>query len=144
MKKASMLTLGFVALCCLASGQSLPGPILESGLMPKYPPMAVIARIEGEVNVTFVLNAKGDVESVDVKSGPGMLKLATAEIVKSWKFTLPNPAPVKREFDTIFKYHFSGKELESGKTPRLTIVVDSFRRIEVMSDAFNTQDSAAY
>src|SRR5277367_2123946 len=90
MKRALVFVLSCVILCCLASAQSLPEPILQSGQMPTYPPIARAARIEGEVKVAFVLNEKGEVESVEVKSGHPMLKNATADIVKSWKFKMPN------------------------------------------------------
>ena len=62
MKRVLVFMLSGVALCCLASAQSLPEPILQSGQMPKYPPLALAARIEGEVKVAFVLNEKGEVD----------------------------------------------------------------------------------
>ena len=102
--------------------------------MPKYPPLALAARIEGEVKV---LDDKGEVGSVDVKSGHPMLKEATAAIVRSWKFDLPkNLFRTEWKYDTTFRYHLSGKELESNETAKLTIVVDSFHRIDVMSDSY--------
>ena len=83
------------------SAQSPPQPILKSGQMPIYPPIARAARIEGEVKVTFVLNEKGEVESVDVKSGLPMLNDATADIVKSWSQTakpIPHRIPALKGF----------------------------------------------
>ena len=105
--------------------------------MPKYPPLALAARIEGEVKVSFVLDDKGEVGSVDVKSGHPMLKEATAAIVRSWKFDLPkNLFRTEWKYDTTFRYHLSGKELESSEIAKLTIVMDSFHRIDVMSDSY--------
>ena len=130
--------------CCLASAQSLPEPILKSGEMPIYPPIARAARIEGEVKVAFVLNGKGEVESVDVKSGHPMLRDATANVVKSWKFRLPNLFRTEWKYDTIFRYHLSGKELESNEIAKLTIVVDSFHRIDVMSDSYTPEMQVSY
>jgi TonB family protein len=131
-----------VVLICLsiyapASAQSLPEPILQSGLMPSYPAIARAARIEGEVKVAFLLDDKGEVASVDVKSGHPMLRDATAVIVKSWKFKLPpNLFRTEWKYETTFRYHLSGKELQSNETAKLTIVVDSFHWIDVMSDAY--------
>jgi len=136
--------LSSIALCFLASAQSLPEPILRTGNMPIYPPIARAARIEGEVKVAFVLNEKGDVESVDVKSGHPMLGDATADIVKSWKFKMPNLVRTKWTYDTIFKYHLSGKELELNETAKLTIVVDSFHRIDVLSDSYKTETQVSH
>jgi TonB family protein len=144
MKRVLGLMLSCVALCCLASAQSLPEPILQSGQMPKYPPLALAARIEGEVKVAFVLNEKGEVSSVDVKSGHPVLREATAEIVKSWKFKLPKLFRTEWNYDTSFKYHLSGKELRSNETAKLTIVVDSFHRIDVMSDSYKPEMQVSY
>ena len=137
MKRALLPILSSFAFCYLSLAQSLPDPILQSAQMPKYPPLALAARIEGEVKVSFVLDDKGEVGSVDVKSGHPMLKEATAAIVRSWKFELPkNLFRTEWKYDTTFRYHLSGKELESNETAKLTIVVDSFHRIDVMSDSY--------
>jgi TonB family protein len=144
MRTVPVFLLSCVALCCLAAAQSLPEPILQSGQMPKYPPLALAARIEGEVNAAFVLNEKGEAESVDVKSGHPMLRDATADIVKSWKFKLPNLFRTEWKYDTIFRYHLSGKELESKETAKLTIVVDSFHRIDVTSDSYKPEMQVSY
>jgi TonB family protein len=137
MKRALLLVLSSFALCCLSLAQSPPDPILQSAQMPSYPPLALAARIEGEVKVSFVLDDKGEVASVDVKSGHPMLKEATATIVRSWKFELPkNLFRTEWKYDTTFRYHVSGKEFASDETATLTIVVDSFHRIDVMSDAY--------
>lgn len=144
MKRVLWLILSPLALCCLSLAQSLPEPILQSAQMPKYPPVAVAARIEGEVKVSFILDDKGEVASVDVKSGHPMLREVTAAIVKSWKFTLPNLFRTEWKYDTTFRYHLSGKERDSNETAKLTIVVDSFHRIDVMSDAYKPTTQVSY
>ena len=144
MKRVLLVTFSFIAHCCLASAQSLPEPILQSGQMPKYPPIALAARIEGEVKVAFILNDKGEVESADVKSGHPTLREATADIVKSWKFRLPNLFRTEWKYETIFRYHLSGKERDSTETAKLTIVVDSFHRIDVMSDSYKPVMQVSY
>ncbi|PYU67965.1 MAG: hypothetical protein DMG49_17300 [Acidobacteria bacterium] len=129
--------LAMLTLCCLSLAQQPPDPILQSGQMPKYPPLALGARIEGEVKVSFILDNKGEVTSVEVLSGHPMLREATAAIVKSWKFDLPkNLFRTEWKYDTTFRYHLSGRELKSNETAKLTVVVDSFHQIEVMSDAY--------
>ena len=89
--------------------------------MPKYPPLALLARIEGEVKVTFLLNGKGEVESVEIKSGPTMLRDATADIVKSWKFKLPDLLRTEWKYETAFRYHFSAKSCNRRKLPILQL-----------------------
>jgi TonB family protein len=144
MKRVLWLILSPLALCCLSLAQSLPEPILQSAQMPRYPPVAVAARIEGEVKVSFILDDKGEVASVDVKSGHPMLREVTTAIVKSWKFTLPNLFRTEWKYDTTFRYHLSGKELDSNEAAKLTIVVDSFHRIDVMSDAYKPTTQVSY
>lgn len=145
MKKALLLTLSSFALCCLSLAQSLPEPILQSAQMPQYPALALAARIEGEVKVSFVLDDKGQVVSVDAKYGHPMLKEATATIVRSWKFELPkNLFRTEWKYDTIFRYHLSGKELDSSETAKLTIVMDTFHRIDVMSDVHKPTMQISY
>jgi hypothetical protein len=73
-----------------------------------------------------------------------MLRTATADIVKSWKFRLPNLFRTEWKYDTVFRYHLSGKGLESNETAKLTIVVESFHRIDVMSDSYKPEMQVAY
>jgi hypothetical protein len=66
-----------------------------------------------------------------------MLGDATAATVKSWKFQLPkNLFRTEWKYETTFRYHSSGRELQSNETAKLTIVVDSFRHIDVASDMY--------
>jgi TonB family protein len=134
--KSLTLFLTILALCCLSFAQMPPDPILQSGQMPKYPPFSLGARIEGEVKVSFVLDDRGEVASVEVLTGPPMLRDSAAAIVRSWKFDLPrNLFRTEWKYDTAFRYRLSGRELQSNEIPKLTVVEDSFHRIEVMSDA---------
>ena len=73
-----------------------------------------------------------------------MLKEVTADIVKSWKFKLPNLFRTDWKYDTIFRYHFSGKELQSNESVKLTTTVDSFHRIDVMSDSYKPTMQVSY
>jgi TonB family protein len=134
--KQIQLFLTMLALCCISLAQQVPDPILRSALMPQYPPLALATRVEGEVKISFVLDTKGEVASVEVLSGHPLLREAAAAIVKSWKFELPELFRTEWRYDTSFRYHLSGRELETNEAPKLTIIVDSFHRIEVMSDAF--------
>jgi TonB family protein len=134
--KPLTLFLTILAFCCLSLAQRPPDPILRSGQMPRYPPLALLARIEGEVKVSFVLDDRGEVASVEVLTGPPMLRDAAAAIVRSWKFDLPkNLFRPEWKYDTAIRYRLSGRELQSGEIPKLTVVEDSFHRIEVISDA---------
>jgi hypothetical protein len=73
-----------------------------------------------------------------------MLREATADIVKSWKFKMPNLFRTEWKYDTVFTYHLSGKELESNEIAKLTIVVEAFHRIDVTSDSHKPEMQVSY
>lgn len=136
MKRIRLIIATFT-LGCLSFAQQIPEPILESAQLPLYPPLAAQARIEGEVKVSFFLNSSGEVASLDVLSGHPMLREATATAVKSWKFRLPKDLfRTEWKYETTFRYHLSGRELQPNETAKLTVVVDSFHRIDVMIDTY--------
>jgi TonB family protein len=59
-----------------------------SPLMPKYPPIANAARVEGKVNLTFDLDSSGRVENIETASEARatMLRSAAEAAVANWKF----------------------------------------------------------
>jgi len=65
---------------------------------PAYPPISAAARIEGDVVISVVIDAKGQILSEKVLSGPAMLQQAALDAVKKWQFTPFNvngaPTPV--------------------------------------------------
>jgi TonB family protein len=54
---------------------------------PVYPPIAAAAHIEGDVEISLLIDANGDVASEKVLSGPAMLQQAALDAVKKWHFT---------------------------------------------------------
>ena len=75
----------------LSSLAADPEPYLKSAPMPFYPGLARAARIEGKVLVHFVVDETGDTSEVEAASGHVMLRQATIENVKNWKFGWPQP-----------------------------------------------------
>ncbi len=117
--------------------QRSPEPVLRSAQLPEYPHIAVLARIEGEVKASFVLNRDGEVVSVETLSGHGLLRRATEENIRTWKFFIPAAArQPELKLTTTFRYHFSGRKIVINQTGRLTVTVDSFHKIEVVTDEF--------
>jgi TonB family protein len=107
-------------------------PSLLSANIPKYPPLACQARIEGVVRLTFALPAKGlQPTKVEVVSGHPMLKDATVENVKTWRFE-QNPYAVERNYETTFKYRLSGAEVAGER--KVSVTFESFREVEVVTD----------
>jgi TonB family protein len=75
-------------------------PIVKSGEMPFYPPLANAARIQGDVHLRVTTDGSG-VASVVVESGQPMLAKAAQDNVRTWKFEPHEPT----SFSTFFVYH---------------------------------------
>jgi len=122
------MTLRICAALCLAAAISVTmaaqsEPVLVSANIPKHPPLACQARIEGSVKLTFALTANAaEPTEVEVVSGHQLLKGAAAENVKTWRFQ--NSYAVKRKYETTLDYR-----LESDGPQKVTF--ESFRRVEV-------------
>jgi TonB family protein len=112
-------------------------PTLTSAALPSYPPLACQARIHGLVKVRFTLPARSkEPTNIAVLSGHPMLKEAALENVKTWRFD--NPYAVDRSYETTFDYRVSERLLTAGQKKRLTVTLESFDRVEVMTDAYES------
>ena len=64
---------------------------------PVYPPIAKAAHAEGNVIMLVSFKTNGEVEKIDVISGPEMLRAAATTYVKSWhanEYTGPRTCPI--------------------------------------------------
>jgi hypothetical protein len=64
---------------------------------PIYPPIARAAHVEGVVVMLVSFKTSGEVEKLDIVSGPEMLKAAAATYVKGWhanEYTGPRTCPI--------------------------------------------------
>lgn len=59
---------------------------VKSKVAPVYPEIAKRMKIEGEVRVAAIVDAKGDVTDVKEVSGNHILSLAAQDAVRRWKF----------------------------------------------------------
>jgi len=120
----------FAAAVCIAmAAQSEPS--LTAVSMPKYPPLACQARIEGVVKLTFTLSANAsEPTNIDVVSGHPMLKGAAIDNLKTWKFE--NPYAVERKYETTFTYRLSGVEVPLQTSA--TVTFRSFHQVDVVTD----------
>jgi hypothetical protein len=110
--------------------QELPEPTLVSSQLPQ--PAAA-----GEVKASFVLNASGEVTSVEILSARSDLGAATNENIRSWKFKMPNDLyRTEWKYETIFRYH--SREVASSEPEKLTVVFESFHRVDVTRDFHKT------
>jgi TonB family protein len=98
-------------------------PTMISANIPKHPPLACQARIDGFVKLRFTLAANAaDPTNVEVVSGHAMLQGAAVENVNTWRFQ--NPYSVGRKYETTFEYR-----LPSSGPQKVTF--ESFHRVEV-------------
>ncbi len=74
-------------------------PVVKSGEMPFYPPLASAARVQGDVHLR-VRTDGSDVASVVVEGGQPMLAKAAVENVRTWRFDPHEPT----SFSTLFSY----------------------------------------
>jgi protein TonB len=74
---------------------------------PLYPPLARAARVQGEVVLSAIINANGQIENLQLVSGHPMLVPAAIAAVKTWRYKpyLLNGQPV--EVDTTITVIFS-------------------------------------
>ena len=114
-----------------------------SANIPKYPAVASTARVQGVVKLTFTLPANGTTPTnVKVVSGVPLLTGAALDNVKSWRFD--NPSTVDRTYETTFEYRFSGKTIPALEAKKLTVTLESFHRVEIVTDLFEQTSNHNY
>jgi TonB family protein len=74
-------------------------PVVKSGEMPFYPPLANAARIQGDVHLRVTTDGSG-VASAVLEIGQPMLAKAAQDNVRTWKFKPHDPT----SFSTLFAY----------------------------------------
>jgi len=67
-----------------------PSVVMEGSLIrrvePQYPVIAKHIHLEGTVILNAVISRDGNIERVDVASGPGLLAVAARDAVRQWKY----------------------------------------------------------
>jgi TonB-like protein len=127
-----------ILLWCLPTIARQPQePIFRSAQLPEYPRLAVIAQVQGEVKSSFLLNLNGEVVSVETLTGNPLLRKATEGNIRTWKFFIPKDLPqAALKCDTAFRYRLSGRKVEMNETAKVRVTVDSFHKIEILSDGY--------
>jgi len=88
-------------------GGNVQAAMLVAQPMPAYPPLAVQARIQGNVVLHAIISKDGRVEQLSVISGHPLLIQAALDAVRQWRYhpTLLNNEPV--EVDTTITVTFT-------------------------------------
>ena len=75
-----------------------PGMLVER-VEPRYPPAALIARIEGPVKIKAIIGREGVIQQAEVLSGSPLLRGAALEAIRQWRYRpfILNGEPVEVE-----------------------------------------------
>lgn len=119
-----------------------PEPFLKSAPMPFFPPLARQARIEGKVLLRVTINQAGDA-TVEGLSGPALLRAATVEYVKEWKFGWPHPCACTVSREVTFVYKILAEEA-TVSSPIATVRWFGISRVEVDSAPPHVDTQVAY
>jgi protein TonB len=90
------------------------GGVIEGNLMhkvvPPYPGLAKVARIQGTVVLHAIISKQGNVENLSVLSGHPMLVQAALDAVKQWKYKpyYLNGEPVEVETTVTVNFNLTG------------------------------------
>jgi TonB family protein len=98
--------IGRVALL-LAFAQSTPSsPSLLAVKLepPVYPPIAMAARVSGDVDLKITLRPDGTPESVQAESGPQMLKQAAVDSASRSRFQLASGDHAEASYQLVYRF----------------------------------------
>jgi protein TonB len=81
-----------------------------SGAEPRYPTIAIAARVQGTVVLAATISKSGAIENLHVVSGPPMLATAAEQVVQTWRYRpyLLNGVPVEVETTVRVLFHLGG------------------------------------
>ncbi len=96
-----------------------------------YPPVARIAHITGTVEASFVVDANGNVLSVEILSGANLLGNLTQKNILTWKFEGPeHPSHEPWKDHSTFVY-----KLTEDSADTLSVKMSSYRHVEIGAPA---------
>lgn len=136
----------YALLCTLLMGITAfaadPEPFLKSAPMPFYPPLARQARIEGKVLVRVTINQAGET-SVESLSGHVLLRNATVDYVKEWRFGWPHSCACTVSREVTFVYKILTQEA-TPDSPIATVRWFGMSRVEIDSAPPHLEMQVAY
>ncbi len=137
MKRSAIFVLLFLIISATVTlSQAMPEPLLNSSHLARYPPLAIATRTQGSVRMSFQLNERGEVIEVHTLSGPPVLAASAVADVKTWQFSLPRDLfRTEWRYEAEFVYRLSGREVETNESPKLTVALATFHRVEITTDA---------
>ena len=88
--------------------KSEAAPLVIGRKNPVFPPIAVAARVSGDVFVNVVIGKTGENQAEHILSGPPMLQQASLEAAKQWTFKplTVGTSSLPYEVKLVFKFQF--------------------------------------
>ena len=79
-------------------------------VQPRYPALAIQARVQGQVVLRAMISRDGAIENLQVLSGPGMLAPAALDAVRQWRYRpyVLNGEPVEVETQVTVNFVLGG------------------------------------
>jgi len=89
--------------------QGVTRGMLISKIAPKYPPIAVAARVTGVVLLKAIISKQGAIEELQLVTGHPLLVPAAIEAVKQWRYRpyLLNGEPVEVETTIVVNFQIA-------------------------------------
>jgi TonB family protein len=93
-----------------SDARRIGGAVAEANLVtrvePQYPPLALVARIQGSVEFTVTIGADGHVQNIQLVRGHPLLVTAALEAVRQWVYrpTLLNGQAVPVVTDVLVPF----------------------------------------
>jgi TonB family protein len=109
--------------------------VLISAGLPMYPLVARVAHMTGTVEASFVVDANGNVLSVEILSGPNLLGNLAQKNILTWKFEGPgDPSHEPWKDQSTFVYKLTGDSADT-----LAVKMNSYRHVEIDAPAVTIQ-----
>jgi TonB family protein len=91
--------------------------LLNATKDPTYPPIAMAARVTGDVVIEAVIGKSGKVQNAFVVSGPAMLLQASLDAARNWSFkpVMLGARAVPYEVKLVFKFQMTGATIAKGE-----------------------------
>jgi len=110
---------------------------LTSAQLPIYPPMAMVARVEGIVLLNATISPTGDVVSVEVVSGNPLLAHMCLDNVKTWKVRWLVGTP-KQTITRQVRFVFRLLHAVDNRELPLRVTVVGIDRVDIEAAVFST------
>jgi TonB family protein len=137
------LIAGSVLILAITRGLGQPSPLKIMKLVPPaYPPIAMAARVSGEIHLQITLQDDGTVGSVQVKSGPQMLRNSAEESARKSLFW---PAQLDRgnSYELVYRFDLDPTECGEGRDSSYPHLSENLNLITITEKASVLCDPAA-